>query len=128
MQPISRGASLSGSRKQQQVPIRIFDDESFRAPRFFSQLLLKRNTGRLKLKKKCLDLLRRSDRHRGRQQSFPLADLRINHLSLDEAQIQMRSVSLHLCVKGRLAVTEHKSKSQLLAKKLARPLDISNEE
>ena len=42
---------VGGSGKQQQILIRIFDDESFGAPRLSSQFLAKSNTGGLKLKK-----------------------------------------------------------------------------
>jgi hypothetical protein len=39
------------SSEQQQIPIRIFDDESFCTPRLFLQFLAKDNASGLKLKK-----------------------------------------------------------------------------
>ena len=42
---------VGGSGKQQQILIRIFDDESFGTPGLSSQSLAKSNTGGLKLKK-----------------------------------------------------------------------------
>ena len=43
--------SVGGSSKQQQIPIRIFDDEIFGAPRLLFQSLVKGNASGLKLKK-----------------------------------------------------------------------------
>ena len=42
---------VCGSSKQQQIPIRIFDDEIFGAPRLLLQFLAKGNASGLKLKK-----------------------------------------------------------------------------
>jgi hypothetical protein len=42
---------IGGSGKQQQILIRIFDDERFGSPRLSSQFLAKCNTSGLKLKK-----------------------------------------------------------------------------
>jgi len=43
--------SVRGSSKQQQIPIRIFDDEFLGAPRLLFQSLVKGNASGLKLKK-----------------------------------------------------------------------------
>jgi hypothetical protein len=56
---------VGGSGKQQQIPIRILDDEILGAPGLLLQLLVKGNISGLKLKKQQLDLFGRSDGHRG---------------------------------------------------------------
>src|SRR5690242_20350582 len=70
------------SGKQQQVLIRISDNESFGSPRFPFQSLLKWNIGGLKLKKQQLDLVRCGDGHRCRQ-SLTIAGRRIDYGLLD---------------------------------------------
>ncbi len=45
------------SGKQQEIAIRIFDDEIFAAPRLLFQCLMKGNASRLKFKKQQLDLV-----------------------------------------------------------------------
>jgi hypothetical protein len=44
---------VCGSGKQQQIPIRILDDEILGAPRLLFQLLVKGNTSGLKFKKQA---------------------------------------------------------------------------
>ena len=73
----------SGAGKQQQIPIRILDDEILGAPRLLFQRLVKGNTSGLKLKKQQLDLVRSSDGHRYRQQFLPIADRRLDYWPLD---------------------------------------------
>ena len=46
-----RGRLVCGSTKQQQIPLRIFDDESLGAPRLLFQCLVKCDACGLKLKK-----------------------------------------------------------------------------
>jgi hypothetical protein len=74
---------VCGSSKQQQIPIRILDDEILGAPRLPFQRPVKGNTSGLKLKKQQLDLVRCSDGHRYRQQFLPIADRRLDYWSLD---------------------------------------------
>jgi hypothetical protein len=57
---VSIGASdrfAEGSSKQQQIPIRIFDDEILGAPRLLFQCLVKGNPGGLKFKEAQTTLL-----------------------------------------------------------------------
>src|SRR6267143_2556800 len=74
---------VCGPGKQQQISIRIFDDEILGAPRLLFQCLAQGNTSRLKLKKQQLDLVRCSDGHRYRQQFLPITDRRLDYWSLD---------------------------------------------
>ena len=74
---------VRGSGEQQQIAIRIFDDEIPGAPRLLFQPLVEGDTGGLKLKKQQLDLVRRSDGQRCRQQFLPLAERRLDYRRLD---------------------------------------------
>jgi hypothetical protein len=60
----SRQLSVCRASKQQQIPVRILDDEIPGAPRLLFQRLVKGNTSGPKLKKKQLDLFRCGDGHR----------------------------------------------------------------
>src|SRR6516165_4977643 len=71
------------SSKQQQIAIRILDDEIPGAPRLLFQLLVKGNTCGLKFEKQQLDLIRCSDSHGYRQQFLLVADRRVDYVSLD---------------------------------------------
>src|SRR5271155_103991 len=74
---------VCGPGKQQEIAVRIFDDEIPGAPRLLFQFLLKGNSGGLKFKKQQLDLDRGSDGHRCRQQFLALAERRVDYCSLD---------------------------------------------
>src|SRR5580704_3295842 len=75
--------SVYGSSKQQQVPIRIVEDEILGAPSLLFQRPVKGDTSGLKLKKQQLDLVRCSDGHGYRQQFLPITDHRLDYWSLD---------------------------------------------
>ena len=60
----SRQLSVCRASKQQQIPVRILDDEIPGAPGLLFQRLVKGNTSGPKLKKKQLDLFRCGDGHR----------------------------------------------------------------
>jgi hypothetical protein len=77
------GMLVCGSGKQQQIHIRILDDEILGAPTLLFQRLVKGNTSGLNLKKQQLNLVRCSDGHRYRQQFLPITGRRLDYWSLD---------------------------------------------
>ena len=97
-----------GSGKEQQIPIRILDDEILGAPRLLFQLLVKGDPSGLKLKKEHLCVLRGSDGHRHRQQFLPIADRRLDYWSGDTPEVETRGIATHLCIVSGFAVTEYK--------------------
>ena len=98
---------VCGPRKQQQIPIRILDDESLGAPGLPLQRLAKIDARGLKLKKQQLDLIRRGDSYRCRQQFLATARRRFDHGPLDRPEIETRPVATYLRIEGRAAVTEY---------------------
>jgi hypothetical protein len=60
---LARRLLVCGASKQQQISIRILDDEILGAPSLFFQPLSKGNTSGVKLKIQQLDLVRSSDGH-----------------------------------------------------------------
>jgi len=62
-----------GSGKQQKILVRIFDNESFCAPRLPFQSLVKRDASRLKLNKQQFDFARCANGDRCRQQSLAIS-------------------------------------------------------
>ena len=99
------------SGKQQEIAIRIFDDEIFGAPRLLFQFLMKGNASRLKFKKQQLDLVGCRDGHGCRQQFFTIADRLLKCKPLDTPKIETRCVATHLRIVGRVAVTEYQRKT-----------------
>ena len=74
---------VCGSGKQQQIPIRILDDEILSAPRVLFQRLVEGNSGGLKFKEQQFDLVCCSDGHRYRQEFLLIADRGLDYWSLD---------------------------------------------
>ena len=102
---------VCGSGEQQQVSVRILDDEILGALRLLFQRLVKGNTSGLKLKKQQLDLVCCSDSHGYRQQFLPVTNSRLDYCLLDAPEIEMRRIATHLCIVKRFAITEYKSKA-----------------
>ena len=98
---------VRGTGKQQQIPIWIFDDEIFGAPRLLFQSLVKANARGLKLEKQQLDLVHGCDGHRCRQQSPTIAGARIEYAPVDTPKIEARRVAPYLRIVGRAAVNEY---------------------
>jgi len=79
---------VCGSGEQQQIPIRIFDDEIPGAPGLLLQCLLEGHASGLKLQKQRLDLLRRRHGERGGKQLLAVAQAGAGFSQAKEYQLQ----------------------------------------
>ena len=121
-------ASVRRPGEQQQVAVRVLDDEIPGAPGLALERLVEFDAGGLKFEKELLDLVRRGDRHGGRQQALLVPQFRIDDRAVDAAQIERRAVALHLRVERRFAVHEHDREAELLREEVARRFDVGHEQ
>src|SRR5437016_11857606 len=73
--------------EQQQIAVRVLDDEIARAPGLVLECLMERDAGRLELEKQLLDLGGGRDRDGGREQALAIAPLAIDRRPIDAAQV-----------------------------------------
>src|SRR3982074_1076879 len=98
---VTRAISLGRTGEQQQVAVRILDDEIPRAPGLCPERLMKHDAGRLKLQEEVLDLVGGREGYRRRQETLALAQRAVDHGRIDATQIEQRAAPLHLGLKRR---------------------------
>jgi hypothetical protein len=113
-------------RKQNEVAVGVFHDESLGLPRLVPQRLVERNGCDLPSNEELLDLLCAAERDGSREQILLFTDASDEDGVFNKAQCKSDIVTAHLSVEWRITVDEIESETKFVGKELGRDSKVAN--